>query len=184
MESITSDRQTAKADPDAGDVALATDGDTVAFERLYRSHVPRIHSLVLRMTNEDAAADLTQHVFIRAWQQLGTFQGRSTFGTWLYRVALNVVLAHRATASKERSRYLDPENILDRVPAKAKSSDLKIDFDEAVGSLPVGARKVFVLHDVEGFKHEEIAGMLEISAGTSKSQLHRARMILRGQLER
>jgi RNA polymerase sigma-70 factor (ECF subfamily) len=184
VESITEERHTAKADPDAGDVALATDGDTVAFERLYRTHVPRIHSLVLRMTNEDAAADLTQDVFIRAWQKLATFQGRSTFGTWLYRVALNVVLAHRSAAGKERSRYLDPENILERVPAKARSTDLKIDFEEAMGTLPGGAKKVFVLHDVEGFKHEEIAEMMEISVGTSKSQLHRARMMLRGQLDR
>jgi RNA polymerase sigma-70 factor (ECF subfamily) len=184
VESITREKQRVKPDPDADDVALAADGDTVAFERLYRSHVPRIHGLVLRMTHGDVAADLTQDVFIRAWQKLDTFQGRSTFGTWLYRVALNVVLAHRAAASREQSRYLDPENILERVPAKAKSSDLKIDFEEAVATLPGGARQVFVLHDVEGFKHEEIAEMMEISVGTSKSQLHRARMMLRGQLDR
>jgi RNA polymerase sigma-70 factor (ECF subfamily) len=184
VESITEERHTAKADPDAEDVALASEGDTVAFERLYRAHVPRILSLVRRMTHEDAAADITQDVFIRAWQKLDTFQGRSTFGTWLYRVALNVVLAHRATAGRERSRFLDAENILDRVPAKAGSSDLRIDFEEAMGTLPGGARQVFVLHDVEGFKHEEIAGMMEISVGTSKSQLHRARMMLRGQLDR
>lgn len=184
MESITKERKRAQPDPDAGDVERATNGDTVAFERLYRAHVPRIHSLVLRMTDADAAADLTQDVFIRASRKLGSFEGRASFGTWLYRVALNVVLAHRAAVRRERSRYLDPEKILDRVPARAKSSDLRIDFEEAIGTLPGGARRVFVLHDVEGFKHEEIAEMMEISVGTSKSQLHRARMMLRGQLDR
>jgi RNA polymerase sigma-70 factor (ECF subfamily) len=184
VEASTKETHTAKVDPDAEDVARATGGDTVAFERLYRAHVPRIHSLVIRMTRADAAPDLTQDVFIRAWQKIGTFQGRSTFGTWLYRVALNVILAHRAAASRERSRYLDPEDILERVPAKTRSTDLSIDVEEAIGTLPGGAKRVFVLHDVEGFKHEEIAEMMEISVGTSKSQLHRARMMLRGQLSR
>jgi RNA polymerase sigma-70 factor (ECF subfamily) len=184
VEAITKEIPSATLDRDAEDVALASSGDTIAFERLYRAHVPRIHSLVLRMTHTDSAADITQDVFLRAWQKLGTFRGRSTFGTWLYRVALNVILAHRAAASRERSRYLDPEDILDRVPAKSKPNDLLMDFEEAITSLPGGARRVFVLHDVEGFKHEEIAEMLEISVGTSKSQLHRARMMLRGLLDR
>lgn len=182
MEALAKETQTVTVDRDAEDVALASDGSQAAFERLYRAHVPRIHSLVVRMTNQEAAADLTQEVFVRVWQKLNTFQGRSTFGTWLYRVALNVVLAHRATAGRERSRYLDPENILDRVPAKVRHNDFRLDFEEAIQVLPAGARKVFVLHDVEGFKHEEIAEMLEISVGTSKSQLHRARMMLREQL--
>lgn len=175
---------TAVANRDSEDVALAAGGDPVAFERLYRAHAPRIHSLVIRMTTLDIAADLTQEVFVRAWQKLNTFRGKSTFGTWLYRVALNVILAHRATATRERSRYLDPEEILDRIPAKPKHSDLKMDVESAIQVLPGGAKQVFVLHDVEGFKHEEIAEMMEISVGTSKSQLHRARMMLRKQLGR
>ena len=184
MEALREEKHTVFLDRDAEDVALASRGDHGAFERLYRENVSRIHSLAVRMTDLDQAADLTQEIFIRAWQKLDTFGGRSTFATWLYRVAINIILARRASLSKERSRYLDPENILERIPARSASSDLNMDFESAIRTLPGGARQVFVMHDVEGFKHEEIAEMLEISAGTSKSQLHRARMLLREQLVR
>jgi RNA polymerase sigma-70 factor (ECF subfamily) len=169
---------------DAADVALAQSGDAQAFERLYRAQVTRIHSLARRMVGPAEADELTQDVFVRAWQKLHTFRGEAAFGTWLHRLGVNVMLAHRSALGTRR-RYLDeeadPEGLGKTRPA---SLELSLDFETAMGRLPPGARQIFVLHDVEGYKHEEIAGMLGITAGTSKAQLHRARMALRRHLER
>ncbi|OGU15641.1 MAG: hypothetical protein A3K13_06605 [Gemmatimonadetes bacterium RIFCSPLOWO2_12_FULL_68_9] len=167
---------------DAADVALAQSGDAQAFERLYRSQVARIHSLARRMVGPAEADELTQDVFVRAWKKLHTFRGEAAFGTWLHRLGVNVMLAHRG-AQAARRRYLDE----DADPAlvgktRPPSLELTLDFETAIGRLPPGARQIFVLHDVEGYKHEEIAGMLGITAGTSKAQLHRARMALRRHL--
>ncbi|HZI89541.1 MAG TPA: RNA polymerase sigma factor [Candidatus Polarisedimenticolia bacterium] len=169
---------------DQEDVALAARGDVRAFARLYGTHAPRIFNLARRMTSPDTAVDLTQDIFLRAWQKLHTFRGESAFGTWLHRLAVNVILARRSALSTERSRITDDEGALDAVPAKAGRSDLGMDFERAIEHLPDGAKTVFVLYDVEGFQHEEIATMLGISSGTSKAQLHRARMILRRHLTR
>src|SRR6184192_2207351 len=170
-------------DAETADVALAASGDGRAFERLYRSHVARVHSLARRMINPDVADDVTQDVFVRAWSKLGTFRGEAAFGTWLHRLAINVILARRTTLGTERGRYYDAENVLDAVPGRPVVHELSLDFQQAIGRLPDGAREVFVLHDVEGYKHEEIADMLGIVPGTSKSQLHHARMALRKHLE-
>jgi RNA polymerase sigma-70 factor (ECF subfamily) len=165
------------------DAALAARGDVSAFERLYRAHLSRVHNLVRRMAAGRDTDELTQDVFVRAWQKLGSFRGESAFGTWLHRLAVNVVI-ERFRSEAQRRRWLhDGDEILDTVAAPRRSKDLSIDFETALEKLPDGAREVFVLHDVEGYKHHEIATLLEISAGTSKAQLHRARMMLRKHLQ-
>ena len=163
----------------------AAGGDHDAFERLYREHVGRVHALALRMTGGDAAEDLTQEVFIRAWEKLGSFRGEARFGTWLHRLAVNHILSRRETMRRRESRRVTAEGVLERVSAPLRrSSGLALDFEVAMGRLPEGARQVFVLYDVEGYGHEEIAEAMGISVGTSKSQLHRARMLLREHLNR
>lgn len=177
--------QSRPAEGAAGDVARAAAGETAAFERLYRTHVARVHGLARRMAGGDAADELTQDVFVRAWQKLGTFRGESSFGTWLHRLAVNVIIERFRTLGTERDRFLaDADQTLGRLSAARPSGDFRMDFEQALSRLPAAARKVFVLHDVEGYKHHEIGEMLGISAGTSKSQLHRARMLMRGHLER
>jgi RNA polymerase sigma-70 factor (ECF subfamily) len=166
------------------DVARAARGDTHAFERLYRSHVGRIHGLVRRMMGDEDAAEITQDVFVRTWEKLGTFRGEAAFGTWLHRVAINVILAQRARYATRRSRFVEDEVAIDRAPAKGVRSDERMDFEGALDRLPDGARQVFVLHDVEGYRHEEIGQMLGVTTGTSKAQLHRARMLLRRHIDR
>jgi RNA polymerase sigma-70 factor (ECF subfamily) len=126
--------------------------------------------------------DVTQEVLVRAWQKLGTFRGEATFGTWLHRLAVNVILNRRSTRGRWRKLFAEePETGFDP-PSRQLSPAVGLDFEAAVARLSPGARQVFVLHDVEGYRHEEIAGMLGISPGTSKSQLHYARMALRKSL--
>jgi RNA polymerase sigma-70 factor (ECF subfamily) len=169
---------------DAVEIALAASGDAHAFERLYRAHVARVHSLVRRMLGDEEADEVTQDVFVRVWQKLATFRGESAFGTWLHRLAVNVVLARRADLGTRRKRFHDDDEPLELVSTRSASPDTSMDFEQALARLPDGARQVFVLHDVEGYRHEEIAGMLGLATGTSKSQLHRARMALRNHMER
>ena len=164
------------------DVALAAAGDVSAFERVYRAHLSKVHSLVRRMTAGRDADELTQDVFVRVWQKLGSFRGDSAFGTWLHRLAVNVVIERFRTDTVRRQRMHDGEEIFETLAAPTRSRDLSMDFETALTRLPDGAREIFVLHDVEGYKHHEIATLLEISAGTSKAQLHRARMMLRRHL--
>ena len=172
-------------DAETADAALAAAGDVRAFGRLYRAHVARIHSLVRRMMGPDHADDVTQDVFVRAWNKLATFRAEAAFGTWLHRLAVNVILARRTTLGTERGRYDDSQDALEVVPSRPGAGvELSVDFEQAMGRLPDGARQVFVLHDIEGYRHEEIADMLGIVEGTSKSQLHHARMALRKHLER
>lgn len=166
------------ADTDAVDATLAASGDAHAFERLYRRHVNRVHSLVRRMLGEESE-EVTQEVMIRGWQKLGTFRGEASFGTWLHRLAVNVALNHRSARGRWRQRFTEQPEGGFEMPARPTSLAHGLDFETAIAGLPPGARKVFVLHDVEGYRHEEIAGLLGISAGTSKSQLHYARMALR-----
>ena len=173
-----------KAHADSVEATLAATGDAHAFERLYRAHAARIHSLARRMFGEEDADEITQDVFVRAWQKLGTFRGESAFGTWLHRLAVNVILARRASHGLRRQRYHDDDAPLESVASRRGSPELSMDFEAALARLPDGARQVFVLHDVEGYRHEEIADMLGLATGTSKSQLHRARMALRQHLER
>ena len=173
-----------RADADAVDyVARAAAGDVRAFEYLYRAHLSRVHSLVRRMAGGRDTDELTQDVFVRAWQKLGSFRGDSAFGTWLHRLAVNVVIERFRTDTARRQRLHDGEEIFERLPGARQSADLSMDFESAIAKLPEGAREIFVLHDVEGYKHHEIATLLGISAGTSKAQLHRARMMLRKHLK-
>jgi RNA polymerase sigma-70 factor, ECF subfamily len=164
------------------DVALAAAGDVRAFERLYQAHLPRVHSLVRRMTAGRDSDELTQDIFVRVWQKIGSFRGDSAFGTWLHRLAVNVVIERFRTDTVRRQRLHPGEEIFETLAAPARSGDLSMDFETALAKLPDGAREIFVLHDVEGHKHHEIATLLDISVGTSKAQLHRARMMLRKHL--
>ena len=174
------------ADPgpttDTDDVALALAGDTRAFERLYRRHVVRIHSLCRRMVGPELAEDVTQDVFVRAWDKLELFGGRSSFGTWLYRLAINVCLGRRKKAGRRRDRFTHDEIAMERATSPRERPDARMDLDRAIDRLPPRAKEVFVLYDVEGYKHREIGELLGISTGTSKSQLHEARMALREHL--
>jgi RNA polymerase sigma-70 factor, ECF subfamily len=181
---LSKSRDLVPTENDAVDAMLAAAGDAGAFERLYRRHLGRVNSLARRMIGPEDSDDATQAVFIRAWEKLGTFRGESAFGTWLHRLAINVMLARRTTLGIERGRFQDKEDVVEGLSGRTVHHEFSIDFEEAIEQLPSGAREVFVLHDVEGYKHEEIAGMLGIVAGTSKAQLHRARMALRGYLNR
>jgi len=175
---------TARHDAELADVALAASGDAQAFERLYRAHVARIYSLACRMVGVEEADESTQDVFVRAWEKLSLFRGEAGFGTWLYRLGINVLLARRTRRARDRARVHDGETVLESLSEAAPVPEIGIDFEAAIGRLPEGARRVFVLHDVEGFKHHEIAGMLGVTPGTSKAQLHRARMALRAYVDR
>lgn len=172
------------AEADALDAERASLGDAEAFERLYHRHAAHMLGLARRMLGaEEEAADATQEIFIRTWQKLHLFRGDSAFGTWLHRLAINVVLARRTSMATRRDRFIEGLDTSEMHATKQAKPELRMDFDSAIKTLPGGAREVFVLYDVEGYKHEEIARMLGISVGTSKSQLHRARMSLRKYLE-
>src|SRR6266545_2851421 len=165
------------------DVALAAGGDASAFERLYRTHVARIHSLTRRMLGGHDADEVTQDIFVRTWQKLGQFRGESAFSTWLHRLAVNVVIERRRSFAIQRERMSDDPSALDLLTVAPARADLRVDFEQAIDQLPPGAREIFVLHDVEGYKHREIAVLLDITSGTSKRQLHRARMLMRKHLD-
>jgi RNA polymerase sigma-70 factor (ECF subfamily) len=164
----------------ADDVALAASGDRRAFERVYRANVNRVFAICVRMSGDRSRAEeLTQDVFVRVWEKLPLFRGESAFSTWVHRLAVNVVLNARKAEGRERSRRdPDGEEVLEGRGSSPHDGD-RMDLEKAIATLPPGARKVFILHDVEGYKHEEIAEMLGVTAGGSKAQLHRARMLLR-----
>ncbi len=167
-------------------VRRARDGDETAFRDLYREHAGRIYAVCLRLTGDAAAAEeRTQDAFVRAWERLGTFRGESAFGTWLHRLAVNVVLMEQR-GRRRRERRVAPASddpVFERAAAVPAGAE-RLDLERAIALLPAGARAVFVLFDVEGYSHEEIAGMCGIAVGTSKAQLFRARRLLRGMLER
>lgn len=177
----------------AADLELAARcraGDAGAFEELYRQHARRLFSLVVRMIGSvDDAEDLLQEVFLQAHRKLSGFRGDSALGTWLYRLTMNHCLDHlrarqvrmnRATESLDEEGAEEPTAPAPVVPAVVS----RLDLERAIKMLPDGARAAFLLHDVEGFEHREIAQILGISEGTSKSQVHKARMKLRLILKR
>jgi RNA polymerase sigma-70 factor (ECF subfamily) len=167
-------------------VRRAQGGDRRAFEQLYRLHVNRIFGLCLRMCGQrPLAEDLTQEAFIRAWEKLDSFRGDSAFFSWLYRLTVNVVLGNRRSQARHTARFVETEDLPDSPhPGGAQHRPgLRVDLEAAIATLPPSARQVFVLHDVEGYKHEEIAEMMGLAAGTSKAHLHRARKLLREQLQ-
>jgi RNA polymerase sigma-70 factor (ECF subfamily) len=175
-------------DPDALslEVRRAQAGDADAFAALYRAHVGRVYAVCLRFEADAAAAEeRTQDVFVRAWDRLQTFRHESAFGTWLHRLAVNVVLAHRRAEWRRDLRVtVMEEPDLPEAPRPSSDPGLRMDLDAAMVTLPPGARAVFVLHDVEGYGHAEIAQLTGIAEGTSKAQLFRARRLLRKALDR
>jgi RNA polymerase sigma-70 factor (ECF subfamily) len=174
---------------DSTDVLLAAGGDRKAFERLYRSHVNRVFTLCTRMCGSRVRGEeLTQDVFVRAWEKLPQFRGDAQFSTWIHRVAVNIVLTDRKNEARNRKRMVEDESENGETPLQKASVTPgygdRMDITAAMEQLPPGARQIFVLHDIEGYKHEEIAEMCGITAGGSKAQLHRARLLLREALTR
>lgn len=163
----------------------AQSGDLVAFERLYRDNERRVFALCMRLSSDPALAEeLTQEVFIRAWLKLGSFRGQSAFSSWLYPLTVNVALTERRSRRRRLARIVLSENgAAPELPAPVSTPDAGFDLEKAMATLPPGARRVFVLHDVEGRTHEEIGDLLGLATGTSKAQLHRARKLLREALE-
>jgi RNA polymerase sigma-70 factor (ECF subfamily) len=166
-------------------VLRARAGDLEAFEDLYRREVGRAYALCLRMTSDPGLAEeLTQSAFVRAWRNLASFRGESSFGTWLRRLAIHEVLAERRSRGRRRTREREWSEVATGSGADGTdTTGSAIDLERALATLPEGARSVFVLHDIEGYRHEEIAGMLGVATGTTKSQLHRARRLLREALK-
>ncbi len=178
-------------DPNASDLTLcqlAANGNLPAFEVIYQRYHRRTYSLTMRMTNNASEAeDLTQEVFIQLFRKAGSFRGDSAFSTWLHRLTVNQVLMHFRRRSVKNEKVSDsgemPEQTVHGTanPNKMPVVD-RIALKNAIAELPNGYRNVFVLHDVQGYEHEEVARMMGISVGTSKSQLHKARLKLRGLL--
>jgi RNA polymerase sigma-70 factor (ECF subfamily) len=180
-------------DETASDIELcriASDGNIPAFELIYSRYHRRTYGLCLRMTgSKTEAEDLTQEVFIQLFRKIGSFRGDSAFSTWLHRLTVNQVLMHFRRRSVKNERTSEDGEMPEQTvrgtadPGKMQVID-RIALKNAVAQLPNGYRNVFLLHDVEGFEHEEVARMMGISVGTSKSQLHKARLKLRGLLVR
>jgi RNA polymerase sigma-70 factor (ECF subfamily) len=170
---------------DASLVAALEGEGMSGFEDLYRKHYRRVYSLCLRMTgNATEAEDLTQEVFMQLHRKLSSFRGEAAFTTWLHRLTVNQVLMHFRKRSVRSELTTEDGEMVDS--ADTTRSLLIVDriaLEDAIAQLPQGYRTIFILHDVEGYEHEEIAKMLGVSAGTSKSQLHKARMKLRRLLQ-
>jgi RNA polymerase sigma-70 factor, ECF subfamily len=166
----------------------AQQGDRAAFEALYRAHAGRVYALCLRLTADVAQAEeRTQDAFVRAWERLATFRGESAFSSWLYRLTVNEVLVGRRAERRREQRVFttDDPAALERPRDRSLGGPgLSLDLERAVAALPPRAREVFVLHDVEGYRHDEIAELTGIAVGTSKAQLFRARRLLREALNR
>lgn len=169
-------------------VLRCRNGDAGAFEELYRRHAGRLYNLVFRMAGSvHEAEDLLQDVFLLAHRKLASFRGDSSLATWLYRLTMNHCLDHlrgRQARMGKATDSLDAEHAAEpAAPAPAVPTAIsRLDLERAIGRLPEGCRAAFLLHDVEGFEHQEVAQILGVSIGTSKSQVHKARMKLRGML--
>jgi len=164
----------------------ARGGEVGAFEQLYRLYAGRVYALCLRLAGDAAEAEeLAQDAFVRAWEKLGSFRGESAFSTWLYPIAVNVTLSERRARRRRTSRVMATDDLapFDK-PTRREGPEDRMDLQKALEVLPDGARAVFVLHDVEGYKHHEIGEMIGVATGTSKAQLHRARKLLREALGR
>lgn len=174
-------------DADRNLVSLATGGDVAAFESLYRRHRDRMYGLVWRLCgcNQALAEDLLQETFVRAWSKLHLFRGESLFGTWLHRLAVNVALSDRRIRVR-RARF---ESSLDETAERTAVGQRDVhsadhrDLENAIAKLPERARTVLVLFDIEGYGHAEIADITGMAEGSSKAQLHRARKLLRKELD-
>jgi RNA polymerase sigma-70 factor, ECF subfamily len=167
-------------------VRRAQNGDRAAFEQIYRQNVSRVYAICLRIVvNSTRAQELTQDVFVRAWEMIGTFRGESAFSSWLYRLAVNVVLVDLRSQKRRTARVMttDDLSMYDKGHNLA-APGTAIDLERTIAALPEQARAVFVLHDIEGYRHGEIAALMGMAEGTSKAQLHQARKLLREALEK
>jgi RNA polymerase sigma-70 factor (ECF subfamily) len=169
------------AEAELADVRAARGGDVDAFERLYRRHHARVDRTARWLLASADVADVVQDVFVHAWRKLHLFDGRAAFGTWLHRLAVNLLLRARAN----RRRWDERHDELHAHDAPAHTvADLQLDLDSAIAALPDGAREVFVLVEVDGYTHAEVGALLGLSPHTSRSQLHRARTLLRSRMQR
>jgi RNA polymerase sigma-70 factor, ECF subfamily len=180
--------------PEAEAIRLAQQGDAGAFERIYRLHGRRVYALCLRMLGNPAEAeDLTQEAFLQLFRKIATFRGESAFSTWLHRLAVNVVLMKlrkKTLSETPLEDNSDQEDEGSRPRKELGAPDLlltgsidRVHLERAIDELPPGYKQVFVLHDIQGYEHNEIAGLMHCSIGNSKSQLHKARMRLRELLQ-
>lgn len=166
-------------------VRAARDRDLTAFEHLYRRHVGRVYAIILRITaNPRQAEELTQTCWLQAWQKLPFFREESQFTTWLNRIAVTTVLMDFRSHRRREARIIGLPDLeaVDQGSSPAPSG-IRLDLEQAIAALPRQARAVFVLHDIEGYTHEEIAALMELQPGTTKAQLHRARQLLKEALQ-
>ena len=181
------DAKVSANDEDLACVRNALAGDRAAFEALYRRHRDRIYGLVWRVCGADKslAEDLLQEAFIRAWQKLESFRGDSSFLTWLHRLSINVALSDRRIRLRRAQREAPLDEMAQRTATGARDvvAGLQKDLDQAISKLPERARTVLVLYDIEGYKHREISELTGMAVGSSKAQLHRARKLVRKELE-
>lgn len=162
-------------------VHRAQAGDAEAFERLYEIYVRRMYALSLRMVSDhQRAEELTQDIFIRTWETIKSFRFESAFGTWLHRLGTNVVLGNIRSQKRHESKMTETPD-LEQFESGLKLAipETKMDLERAIATLPPGAKEVLVLHDIEGYRYREIAEMTEVAEGTVKSQLNRARRLVR-----
>ena len=175
-------------DEDSGLIRRARDGDRSAFGELYRRHRDRVHGIIWRLCGGDGALaeDLLQEAFVRAWLKLDSFRGESRFLTWLHRLSANVALSDRRIRIKRVERETPLEGAAERSASGAKDGFAgdRVDLELAIARLPERARTVLVLYDVEGYSHAEIAELAGMAVGSSKAQLHRARKLVRKELEK
>ncbi len=166
-------------------IEKARDGDDDAFRGLYEQTSGRVYALCLRMMKDETRArDMTQDTYVRAWQSLATYRGDSAFTTWLHTVATNACLVALRSRRRRREDGIETE-ILEAVAAPTESDPVdRVALERAIATLPDGARTVLLLHDIHGYRHEEIAEMTSTRPGTSKAHLHRARKLLREALTR
>jgi len=167
-------------------VRQAQDGNPGAFERLYELHLGRVYALCLRMLADPRhAEEVTQDVFVRAWEKLGTFAFRSSFATWIHRLGVNVVLsALRGQRRRDQRVSVVSDPGAFETELREAMPETKLDLECAIAALPAGAREVLILHDIEGYRYREIAEMTGVAEGTVKSQLSRARRLVREALIR
>ena len=175
-------------DDDSELVRLARSGDRAAFESLYRRHRDRIYGLMWRLCGGDGALaeDLLQDSYVRAWQKLDSFRGESRFATWMHRLSVNVALSDRRIRVRRLERETALEGAAERTATGEKDvyAGHRMDLEQAIAKLPERARTVLVLFDVEGYSHAEIAEITDMAVGSSKAQLHRARKLVREELDK
>lgn len=169
-------------------VRQAQQGDHAGFRQLFETNVNRIYAFCLRMAaNTQLAEEITQDVFVKAWENLHKFRGESKFTTWLHSIAVNEFLTQKRSEKRFMKRFVQTDDVLkyDRNGEKPEYHfNTNIDLENAIESLPRQAKAVLILHDIEGYQHKEIAEMINIEIGTSKAHLHRARKILREELSK